>query len=826
MWGRNHWNILAQDLRHAVRRLRRSPGFTFTAILTLALGIGSSTAIFTIVDTTVLKPLSYRDSGSLVALWERVRFLAFEPTGPNPRHVDVWRKRAASFSGVTLLRQGAIGLTTGGSDHPQLVGTVMTLPNLFEVLQATPLLGRGFIPEDGVEGRDKVAILTYNLWQGLFHGDPNIVGKSIRLGDVPREVIGVLPKSFHFPNRNALRSFQSKQPLSSVPEPSVFVPAAVDLSQFSWNGEYGNWIALARLKPGVAVKEAQAELNLIETQIVQEMPANQRDSRPGSLQAFVQPMQEAVVGNSETGLWLLMAAVLGLMLIACMNLASAQLARTLSRQREASVRTALGAPMWRLLRSSLTENLLLAAAGGAAGVFLASEGLDVFRRYSLVDLPRLSEVQLNNTVLFFSLALIVGSTVLFSILPALSLLRTDPQGFLQQGTSRAVGNRIGRRFHSWLIGFQVFGCTALLLVTGLFSKNLLSLMYQEKGFETEQVAFAQVNLSGQTHGPAHSRIAFIDSVLESLRGIPGAQAAGLVSAMPLEGESWIESLRRVDQPNKEGPLINLRWVSPGYFETMRHRLVAGRFFEERDRNLNSVVLSEGEAKSLWQNENPIGGMITTQGRQFTVIGVVADSRTASLKSPPSKIAYLHYKDRTPGILFFMMRGAQSANTLVASMREAIWKLTPQVTIARVKTLDAQVSESLAAERFQTFVLMTFGTSALLLAMLGIHGMLSYSVAARKQEIGVRMALGATRGRIYWHTFSEAGPPVLAGLVAGLIASLLASRAIRQVLYGAQGVDPPVVLIVATIFLAAAVIAAFLPARRAASVDPMESLRSD
>jgi predicted permease len=391
----------------------------------------------------------------------------------------VWRKRAASFSGVALLRQAAIGITKG-TDHPQLVGTVMASPNLFEILQVTPLLGRAFIPEDGVEGRDQVAILTYNLWQSFFHGDPNIVGKSVRIGDVPREVIGVLPNAFHFPNRNALRSFQSKQALSSVPEPSVFVPAAVDLSQFSWNGEYGNWIALGRLKSGVNIKQAQAELNLIETQIVQEMPANQRDDRPDSLQVFVQPMQEAVVGNSKTGLWLLMAAVLGLMLIACVNLASTQLARTFSQHREASVRTALGAPQWRLLWNSLTENLLLAAAGGAAGVFLASEALDLFRRYSPLDLPRLSEVQLNKTVLLFSFALTVGSTLLFSILPALSLLRIDPQAFLQQGNNRVSGNRIGRRLHGWLIGLQVFGCTALLLITGLFAKNLLNLMYQEK----------------------------------------------------------------------------------------------------------------------------------------------------------------------------------------------------------------------------------------------------------------------------------------------------------------------------------------------------------
>lgn len=258
---------MLQDFRHAVQVLRRSPGFTLTTILTLALGIGASTAIFTIVDSTVLKPLSYRDSGSLVALWERIRLPGTEPmgpVGPNPRHVDAWRKRANSFSGVAMFRQASIGLTSG-RDHPQLVGTVTALPNLFEVLQVTPLLGRSFIPEDGVKGRDNVAILTYSLWQSFFHGDRKIIGKWIRLGDVPREVVGVLPDSFHFPNRNALQSFNTNQQSSTVAEPAIFLPAAVDLSQFSWNGEYGNWIALARLKPGVSIEQAQAELDSIES---------------------------------------------------------------------------------------------------------------------------------------------------------------------------------------------------------------------------------------------------------------------------------------------------------------------------------------------------------------------------------------------------------------------------------------------------------------------------------------------------------------------------------------------------------------------------------
>jgi predicted permease len=822
-WTRGE--ILAQDFRYALRTLRKSPGFAATAVLTLALGIGASTAVFTVVDSVVLKPLTYRESGKLVVAWERVQRLSPDPLGPNARHVDLWKKRATVFSGLAQVSQGASGLTLG-TDHPLLVGTVNASPDLFDVLQVTPLLGRAFAPEDGVKGHENVAILTYPLWQNVFHGDADVVGKTVRLADIPREVIGVLPPNFHFPNRNALRPFRSKQSSNSVPEPAIFLPEVLNVNEISWNGDYGNRIVLGRLNPGVSIAEAEAQLISIEAQVIEAMPAGQRFPNRNMLSASVQPMQEAVIGESKTGLWLLMAAVGGLLLIACVNLANAHLGRALSRHREAAVQSALGAPKWRLLWGSLAESLLLAAFGGAAGVALAVGGLRLFRLYSPVDLPRLSEVHLNGTVLLFSSVLTLGSSVLFGILPALKLFRTDPQAALQQSSNRAMGSRQSQGLRTLLIGVQVFGCTVLLLITGLFSKSLLNLLHQDKGFETARVVIAGVDLPRTIYSAPASRIAFNDGVLRNLEAIPGVQSAGMVSAMLLEGESWIEGLERLDRPNQESPLFNLRWVSPGYFETMRERLVAGRFFEENDRNLSSMVLSEGLAKAVWQNENPIGGQIKVEGRTFTVIGVVADSRNTSLKSAPAKMAYAHYKDRPPTASYFVARGVQPTDGLIASMREAIWKYAPEVTIARVKAMDSQVSDSLATERFQTLVLMSFGVAALLLAMLGIYGVLTYSVATRKQEIGVRMALGATRREIYSLTLAEAGTPVVAGLAAGLAASVLGGRTIQSLLYGVQVMDVPVMMIVAVLFAACAVLAAFLPARRAASVDPMEALRSE
>lgn len=826
-----------QELRYAGRTLwRRSPGYAVTATLTLALAIGASTAVFTIVDSVLLKPLAFEDSGRLVACWERVASMRDDATGPNPLHVDVWRQRAGAFRGLTFLRHTAMGfeVASNGQQHPRMTSTVIAAANLFDVLQVHAQIGRTFVPEDGTPGHDGVAVLTDAAWREQFQGDPDVIGKTIRLGDVPRQIVGVLPAGFHFPSGSVLRAFRSGggQTLTGAQDPSVFIPVALDLNQMSWSGNYGNWVTLGRLKPGVDIAQATAELNGVQAQILAD-PRYHGERSPGSLGASVQLLQDAVVADSRLALWMLMASVTGLLLIACLNLANANLGRALTRGREAAVRAALGAARWRLVWNALAESLLLAVAGGAAGVGLAWAGLGWLLRATPAGLPRVSEIHLNPAVLGFAIAVTFGASLVSGLLPALRMAGADPQGALQQSGgssgSRSIGSRHGNGVRQGLIGLQVAGCTALLLVTGLFSKSLLHLLGQERGFDTSRVAVAEVRLTPQSYGKDQSRVSFVDGVLENLRGIGGVESAAMVSAMPLDGESWIEAVERVDKPNLETPLINFRWVSPGYFEVMRQRLVAGRFLEERDRNLSSAVLSEGEARALWGNDDPIGGQVRIEGRTFTVVGIVADSRSTSLKTAPARMAYVHLKDRPPYPTYFVVRtaaGGGNAGSLTAAMREAIWKYDPGVTIARVKTLDAQLTDSLAVERFETEVLLSFGAAALALAMLGIYGVLNCSVAARKQEIGLRMALGSTRGGVYGLAFGEAYVPVFGGVCAGLIASLAASRAIEKLLYGTHGVDWAVIAAVAGVLVLAAGVAGFLPARQAASVDPMEALRSD
>jgi predicted permease len=475
----------------------------------------------------------------------------------------------------------------------------------------------------------------------------------------------------------------------------------------------------------------------------------------------------------------------------------------------------------------LSESLVLSLIGGLAGTALAFEAIDVFKRFSPVDLPRMAEIRPDIGALVFAAVVALACTLLFGVAPAVGLAQTDPQKSLQQGSTRTQGSRRGLRMRSVLIGVQVFGCASLLLITGLFVKSLFTLVLSDRGFVTENVVTAEVALSRTgLYDNDQRRAAFDDAVLNRLRTVPGVTSAALMSAMPLEGETWIEGIFRPDKPNSRSPLWNVRWVSSQYFDLLGERLLAGRFLEDRDRNLQNAVISASSARAGWPGENAIGRQFRWRDKLFTVVGIVADSRINSLKDTPVNMLYLPYQTLPPFATVFLIRSAQDPKSTLTDVRRAIWSQDPDVTISRVKTLDQQVSDSLSSERFQTSVLIAFGVAALLLAMLGIYGVLSYATAERTQEIGLRMALGATRQMIYSLTMSQAFAPVLLGLASGLAASASAGRLIERLLYGVKGTDWSVALAVTLLLTSCASFAAFLPARRAASVDPMEALRTE
>ncbi|MGH9595791.1 MAG: ABC transporter permease [Edaphobacter sp.] len=816
---------LLQDIRYGVRQLRKSPSFTLTAILTLAFGIGATTALFSVVDGVLLKPLAYRDSGRLVVVWERVRFLEklFPYVGANPRHADIWRKQSTAFSDLTLLQQGSTGVSLGNADHPRLVGRIISQPNLLDVLGVQPILGRNFLPEEAVKGHEHVAIISNTLWQSLFNRDPAVIGKSIQITGTPYQIVGVLPQAFYFPKSNEL----SSSPVSrQLPDNEIVTPLVIDLSKFGWNSEYGNYVALGHLKPGISIAQATQNLNLIDEDIARQIPPGQMDSNSrGAIAAYIQPMKEVIVGRTSARLWLLFAAVLSVLLIACINLANAQLARVISRDREVAVRSALGASAARLLQTAIVEVAILSLIGGILGVGLAIFAVHRFAGYAQLAIPRSGAITVNFTVLCISVLLTVGATFLFGVLPALRVLRIKPQQALQ-GIGRSSGSRRSTLLRRWLVGAQVFACTTLLLVAGLFAKSLIHLSSMDRGFSTANIVAADVYLQGNTFTEDKARATFDDGVLDKLRALPGVQSASLVSYMLLTGESWIDGVVPVGQTTNQNQLANYRWIAPDYFTTLQQRIVEGRPLDARDRTLKNAVISQATAKAVWPGQSPINRQFKRNGNTFTVVGVVADAHNNTLNAAPVNMVYLPYWDNPPYVTYFLVRSTQDPTLVMQSVRNAIWTYNPNVTIARVHTLDSQLSDSLAPEHLQTGIFVAFGAAALLLALLGIYGTLSYSVEARTQEVGIRMALGATRKGIYRLMLGTIVAPVVAGLALGSIASFLIGRSLTSLLYGTAPSDPTVILPVIAIFALAAVAATFVPCIRAAKIEPMQALRSE
>ena len=816
--------LLRLDLRYGLRQLRKSPSFTFTAILTLAFGIGATTALFSVVDAVLLKPLAYRDSGRLVVIWEKVRFLEklFPYTGANPRHFDQWRKHSTTFEDLSILQQGStgVGLT---NDHPRLVGRINALPNLLDVLDVQPVIGRNFLPEEATPGREKVAILAWHLWQTLYKADPNVTGRSIQIAGTPYQIVGILPKSFYFPKANEL----APDPLArQLPDNEILTPLAIDFNDFGLNSDYGNYVPLARLKPGVSIAQAQDNLNALDDNLARQIPPGELDGPPhGAFSTYIQPMKEVIVGKTSTRLWLLLAAVLSVLLIACINLANAQLARLVSRDREAAIRSALGASTSRILQSALAEVFLLSITGGILGIALAFLAVHRLTAYTQLAIPRTQTISVNLTVLTVSLILTVGAASIFGLLPALRLLRVKPLQALQNARGSS-GTRRSAHLRRWLIGAQVFACTTLLLVAGLLAKSLLHLSTLDKGFSSDHVIGADIYLQGNEFKEDKVRASFDDGVLDKLRTLPGVESVSLVSSMLLEGERWIDGVTPVDAPTHTSSLANYRWISPGYFDTLRQPIVEGRALEDRDRDLSNAVLSQTAAKSVWPDRNALGRQFLFHNKPYTVVGIVADAHSNSLRTAPVNMVFLPFNNKPPYATYFLIRTTHDPTQLTESIRSAIWSYNPNVTISRIHTLDSQISDSLAPEHLQTTIFVAFGAAALLLALLGIYGTLSYSVEARTQEVGIRMALGATRESVYRLMLATIIAPVAAGLVFGCLSSLAIGRSLGSLLYNTKPTDPSVILPVIGIFVLAAVAATFIPCRRAARIEPMRALRSE
>jgi len=819
---------MGRNLRFAVRQLRRSPGFALTAMLTLALGIGAVTSIFSVVDGVLLKPFAFREPGRLVVMREVEQEFVHQMSSvpDNYRHYLRLKKDSQTIEDAAIFSQPGASVSPTG-DRPRIVGAVLASPNLFHVLGVEPILGRDLLDSDARKGAPHVVLITYGAWQTFFAGDPKAVGQDLRIDGEPATVIGVLPPSMILPRIAMAPGMVSGPPLQTmVYEP--YVPSDFDLRNDTGNF---NFRVIARLKQGVTLAKASVELETL--QRAYSLSAH----LPMHLGISLTPLAADVTTGISSALWLMFAAVTGVLLIACVNLANLQLARAVSAERETAVRTALGASRGQLVMARLTESLVLAIAGGAAGVALAEAGVRVLIALVPANVPRLNEVHVSLPVLLFAVGVSILSAVLFGILPALRALRVHPQSALQANSARTVNTRDGGRTRSFLVASQVACTVVLLMVTLLVLRSFSRLLRQDRGFDSSHLTLAQVNLFTPKYGDKLPNIktvklAFADRAIVALKQLPGTESVAISSAVPMTGETWIDQLTRPDHPLPEvqRPLVNLRWINEDYLNTMRIPLVAGRGLVAGDRgNPYVALISERTAREAFPGENPIGRKISDivpdDQHSVTVIGVVADARINGLKNTASMV-YLPYWAHTPWTISFMVRSTRPGDALIPEMQRAIWSIDPQVAIPSVKTMDEQVSDSVAADRFQAIVLTCFGAAALLLALLGVYGVQAYSVSLRRQEFGIRIALGCGKAALTRLVMRQAALPVLAGAGVGMALALLALRWVRSLLYETAVVDPVAIGGSLLLLLATAAFAAVLPARRAASTDPMQALRSE
>jgi predicted permease len=820
----------SRDIRYAVRQLRKSPGFALTAILTLALGIGAATSVFSVVNGVLLKPFAFHDPDRLVVMRETIEDKSRSERSSTPdnyRHFMRLKKDATTVEDAAIFEQTGISVSVNG-DHPRIEGAIITSPNLFHLLGVQPIMGRGFVDSDARKGADNVVVLSYEGWQEFFAGESGVIGKPLHVGGDPATVIGVLPPGMRFPQIALAPNIAFQETARNA---LLFAPLAP--SDRDLNADMGNfnYKAIARLKPGVTLAQANAELEGLQKAYT--LSAH----LPLQFGIALTPLAKDVASGVSGALWLLLAAVGAVLLIACVNLANLQLARAVNAERETAVRAALGASRGQLMRSRLAESLVLAFAGGAAGTAFAFGGVRLLIALAPANIPRLDEVQVSLPVLVFSGGLSIAAAIMFGMVPALRSLRVAPQAALQANSTRTANNLENQRTQRLMVAAQVACTVVLLILTSLVLRSLSHLLRQDRGFDASHVTLAQADLFVPQYdnaGPKGdaARLAFADRALTALGQLSGVQSVALTSVTPLTGETWVDNLFRPDHPIPAGqePAINVRWINPGYLPTMLSPLIAGRNITSTDRNNPYVALiSERTAREAFPGENPIGRKISDivpdDKHTVTVIGVVADARINGLKDDAAMV-YLPYWAYTPVTLSFLVRSSQPSDALIPEMRQSIWQIDPQVAVPIVKSMDDQVSDSVAGDRFQAMLLSGFGAAALFLALLGIYGVLAYSVSMRRQEFGIRIALGSGKNALIALVLRQASYPVLLGTATGLAMAFLGLRWVRSLLYQTAVIDPLAIGGSVLLLLTAAAIAAAVPAHRAASVDPMRALRTE
>lgn len=795
-----------QNLRYAGRRLRQSPGFAAAVVLILTLGIGANTTIFSVVYGVLLKPLRFPEPQRLVAIHEGMtgEDASFPELPVNANHYLYWCAHSGSFAGIAATLGKSLPL---GGGQPEEIGVMQETANLFHVLGVEPRIGRSFSHDEEQPGHNHVVILSDGLWKRRYAADPGILGKAILLDGRPYVVVGVLPRNFTFPKSKA----------------EAFVP-------FGWDSEIlqeiegdHNYFAIGRLKPGVSAAKAEAELDVLQHAISQQTPDKVQYG------ATAIPFQEYLTGASRRSLLLLLAAVGAVFLIACINIANLLLSRAISNERETAVKIALGSTRGQLFSGALAEPAILCAAGLILGIALATIAMPLLLRNMPLEVPRLGEVHVDLAAIVFAGATSVIAALLCSMLPVWRYLQADAEPALRGNARTVSSSRGARRLRNALVMAEVAGSVALVVIAGLFVTSMVKLMHVSRGFNAAHVLSAEVVLPDKQYGDENVRNAFYERTLTRLRQMPGVISAGAVSVLPLDGDYWGDLISRLgdNRPPWEQPSGHFRWITPGYFETLRIPLLAGRFLSDGDRGRPVAVISRSVAAKVWPNRSPLGQKFhrgDPDEPPFEVIGVVDDIRTLDLSEAPPLMVYMPYWYRSREVGTLVIRTEQDPAAMGNAMRKAIWTIDSQVPVPEIRTMQTVVSGSVAARRFERNLLLGFAMSAMLLAALGIYGVVAYGAVQRTHEIGIRMAVGASRSDVYSLIVGQGIAPVVAGTAAGVAMALLATRLIRSLLFEVNGSEAAVTASAAAILIAVGVCACLVPAWRAARTEPLEALR--
>jgi predicted permease len=803
---------LWQDLRYGLRVLWKNPGFTVVAVLALALGIGANSAIFSVVNTVLLRPLPYRDPERLVMVWEDRSKQGYPRDTPAPANFIDWRDQNQVFEGMAAIASQSFNLT--GAGEPERIDGKRVSASLFPLMGVEPLVGRTFTPEEDQPGANRVVVLSHGLWQRRFGSDRKIVGQPLTLNGESFMVVGVMPPHFRFPAR----------------EDELWVPIAFSPQAAAARGSHYLQV-IARLKPGVTLEQARAEMETIAARLMQQYPNTNTN-----VGAALVPLHEHLVGDIKPALLVLLGAVGFVLLVACANVANLLLARAAGRQKEIALRVALGASRARLIRQFLTESLLLAALGGVVGLLLSLWGVNALKAFIPENISQAQAVAVDARVLGFTLLVSLLTGLIFGLAPATQASSFNLNETLKEGGRDSASGSRGNRIRGLLVITEVAVSLVLLIGAGLLINSFLRLRGVDPGFRADNLLTMRVVLPEMKYPDQPRRTAFYAELVRRLEALPGVQSAAVTNWIPLvrQGDSLGITIEGQPAPAPgQNPSAVTRVVSPHYFRTMGIQLTRGREFVEQDTadSPRVVVISETMARRFWPGEDPLGKRLTTGGPAgapipwMEVVGVVKDVRQMELTADPKPQMYVPF---TQPVFFrpshLVVKTDVEPRTLATAVRKAVWEIDKDQPVSNVSTMEDVLSESIARQRFSMLLFGIFAALALILAAVGIYGVMSYSVAQRTREIGIRIALGAQRGDVLRLAVGGGLKLVLIGVVLGLAAAFALTRVMTSLLFGVSATDPATLVVISLVLISVAVLASYIPARRATKVDPMVALR--